>query len=405
MIQIHERIWFLPRPFATSAYILFLWNRGSRHDPTGQEGLLHFVEHTLFKGTKRYKRRQIFQQVEGSGGELNAFTTKDKIGIEMRIPPSALSKALHTLYELAYEAIFPEKEVEREREVILEEIAMYEDIPEESLLDHFEEQIFSEGGLRHPIIGYSHSLREISSRDLQKYYRENLAQTPAVLLIAGPFSEKVLVSAIKANSLLNSLASTCQPSSVQEERLAPPSEEVIERNTSQLHLVIGGVGPANYDWSKSLPLQLILYEIAGPQMSSYLNSLLREKYGWCYSVYSFFHGYIDYSTWGIYAGLTPEVRKEAKSVIAKALVRWIDAYVSASKLSKLKRAFVGRQGIAWESISYRLFVEGKYLLDKGKTFDFREWLDKIGEISSYQLQKVAEEFFQSLYMRVFIPKR
>lgn len=401
MFAVAPGMWFAPRPSAESVLLLLLWDRGSRHDPPGQEGLVHFLEHTLFKGTRRRRGRQIFQRIERTGGELNAFTTKDKMGLEARVAPSALSLALATLRELAYEATFPPAEVEKEREVILEELAMYEDIPEEALLDHFEEQVFSAGGLRHPIIGYPEALRAISAEALRQFYREQLQLSQWVLLLSGPLTERALGQKLRASGW----DSTPQPHPPLPltDQVAPPSAQRLHKAIQQAHLVVGGVGPSPYTWAESLPLQLILHELGGPQMSSRLNTLLRERYGWGYSVYSFFHSYPERSVWGIYAGLTPEVIDKAEQLIRRELLRWCAQPLSEAQLMRMKRSFLGRQALSWENIGHRLYIQGRFLLDRGELFDPSLWREAVLSLTAAEVQAAAEKAFGELYVRRLEP--
>ncbi|MCX7606412.1 MAG: insulinase family protein [Bacteroidia bacterium] len=405
MFPLAERIWWLPRPSMSSAYFLLLWDRGSRHDPPGQEGLMHFLEHALFKGTRRHKAREIFQRIERHGGELNAFTTKDKMGLEVRVAPSAVGIALGLLKELSQEAAFPPAEVEKERSVILEELAMYEDIPEESLLDRFEEQIFEEGGLRHPVIGYVESVKAIAAESLYRFYREELIQAAEwVLLIAGPFKEASLIRALHLSGWTE--AGTPRPfrREVGKEKIAPPTEQTFSKPIQQAHLVVGGVGPRLYDWGESLPLQVLLHEIGGPQLSSRLNMRLRERYGWCYTVYTFLHTYPERSVWGIYAGLTPHVVAKAQKVIQAELDRWASSAPSEATLLRMKKAFLGKQALLWESVPHRLFVEGRILLDTGTPMDVTAWKAQLANIAPVDVRTAAETSFTQVYTRLYIPQ-
>ncbi|MCS7153041.1 MAG: insulinase family protein [Bacteroidia bacterium] len=400
MEQLAPRVWYWQRPHATSIYALLLWNVGSRHDPPQKEGLLHFLEHTLFKGTKRRSAQALSHRIERLGGELNAFTTKDKMGIEVRIAPHFLYTALSTLYELYREATFPEKEVEKEREVILEEEAMYEDIPEESLLDHFEEQIFTEGGLRHPIIGYPESIRAISAEDIRRFYEDYLQKSPFVLMLTGPLSVRETLGILKRTPWTGEYPTVSIPWTL--EKVAPPAALHVGRRTQQAHLVIGGLGPSLYDWKESIALQLLLHELGGG-MSSRLFRLLREKYGWCYNVYTFFYGYPDRSVWGIYAGLSPEAWTSAREVVLTQLKELMDKRLSEKKLKDLRRGFLGKQALAWESPGFRLSAQGRSILDMGALFDLHGWQEVALSLTSANLQETAQKAFSTLYERAYLP--
>lgn len=401
MRQLTPQVWYWLRPSATSVYALLLWNLGSRHDPPGKEGLLHFLEHMLFKGTRRHTGRAISHRIERLGGDLNAFTTKDKIGIEIRIAPSALTTALATLHELAHEATFPEKEVDKEREVILEELAMYEDIPEESLMDHFEEQIFMEGGLRHPIIGYEGSVRAITVADLRRFYEDKLRGGSRVLVLTGALPERDILSALRRTGWLTDHMNAAIPPAGPE-KLSSSTVLRFPRPIQQAHLVIGGIGPALYEWEHSIALQLLLHALGGG-MSSRLFLRLRERYGWCYTVYSFFHGYPERSTWGIYAGLTPGALNSARKVILQELTRMVEQPLSERYFMDLRRGFVGKQLLLWESPAFQTGIQARTILDTGEPLDIRRWQQVVGNLTPRNLQQVAEIAFQSLYERAYLP--
>lgn len=401
MQQLTPTTWYQLRPAATSVYALLLWNLGSRHDPPGKEGLSHFLEHMLFKGTRRHTGRSISHRIERLGGDLNAFTTKDKIGIEVRIAPSGLITALATLRELAHEATFPEKEIDKEREVILEELAMYEDIPEESLLDHFEEQIFAQGGLRHPIIGYASSVRSITVEDLRRFYEDRLKQSTWVLVLTGALAEKDILSALRRTGWLTEPQTTATLAA-ESEKFATPAILHFRRPIQQAHLVIGGIGPALYEWENSIALQLLLHALGGG-MSSRLFLRLRERYGWCYTVYSFFHGYPEQSIWGIYAGLTPESLKAARRVILRELAQMVEQPLSTKYFTDLRRGFIGKQLLLWESPIFQTGLQARAILDTGAPLDISTWQQIARNLTPYDLQKVAEKAFQQLHERAYLP--
>ncbi|MCX8112636.1 MAG: insulinase family protein [Bacteroidia bacterium] len=404
MHPIAPYVWYWRRPYASSIYALCMWNVGSRHDPPTKEGLLHFLEHSLFKGTERRTGRAIFRLIESVGGELNAFTTKDKIGLEVRTAPTEIGTALLILYELAFRATFPDSEVEKEREVILEELAMYEDIPEEALLDHFEEQIFTEGGLRHPIIGYKTSVRSITPEDLRLFYRDRLQTSPFVLLLTGPLSERdILRSLTRSGWSSISISDQSIPPPTTSEKVAPPLIRHAARHTQQVHLIIGGIAPTIYEWEESIPVQLLLHRLAGG-MSSRLSLILREKHGWTYSVYSFYHSYPEKAIWGIYTGLMPEAFRRARLLIQAELNRLMDKPLSSRQLSELSRSFLGKQTLLWESSTYRIQAYSRSLLDVGRLIEESEWKDAIKAITPARLQEAAIRTFGQLYEWAYVPK-
>ncbi len=402
MFPITNSIYYLPHPTTTSVYGILYYDCGSRCDWPGYEGITHFLEHALFKGARHLPARALFERIERYGGELNAFTTKDKMAIEFWVPQEALRVALQIVRWIAEEASLPGEAIEKERQVILEELAMYEDIPEEALLDQYEAVVFSEGGLKHPIIGYREGLLRMDVETLRRYYREVFQESPWVFLIGGAVSGVEVERALRQTGWLTRISPPKRLWQSNEKWQAPNPPFVRNRPIQQAHLIIGGIGPAPYQ-KEGIAIQPILQALAGPFMSSELNLLLRERYGWCYSVYSFFHGYPEKSTWGIYAGVMPEVEQRALEVIQHRLEGWQAQPLSEKRLQAMRRQFLGRHAILWERLSYRLQVQGRWLLDEGRPFDEGAWRKMILALSPEDLQKAAAKYFSPQWVVALRP--
>ncbi len=402
MVPITGSIYYLPHPTATSVYGVLFYDCGSRCDWMGHEGITHFLEHAIFKGTRNLSTRALFERIERYGGELNAFTTKDKMAIEFWIPSDALRVALQIVRVIAEEAALGSDSIDKERQVILEELAMYEDIPEESLMDRYEEAVFSKGGLRHPIIGYRESLLTTDADTLRRYYREFLQQSPWILMIGGALSTLEIERTLRQTGWLTRESPQKRLWEANEVRSTPGTTRMELRPTQQMHLIVGGTGPSPYE-KEGVALQLILQALGGPFMSSELNWLLRERYGWGYSVYSFFHGYPEKSVWGIYAGLMPQIEGRAMELIQRQLTHWQEKPISEKRLSALKRQFLGRHAIIWERLSYRLQLQGRWLLDQKQAFDERAWRQMVMTLSPQTLHETAEKYFSARWIVALKP--
>ena len=402
MLPITDSIYYLPHPTATSVYGVLYYDCGSRCDWRGHEGITHFLEHAIFKGARNLSARDLFERIERYGGELNAFTTKDKMAIEFWIPSDALRVALQIVRLIAEEASLGSDCIDRERQVILEEMAMYEDIPEEAIMDRYEEVVFSKGGLRHPIIGYRQSLLATDAETLRRYYREVLQQSPWILLIGGALSTLEVEQTLRHTGWLTRESPQKRFWQADEVWNTPGAPRVELRPIQQTHLIVGGTGPSPYE-QEGIALQLILQALGGPFMSSELNWLLRERYGWSYSVYSFFHGYPEKSVWGIYAGLIPQAEGRAMTLIQQQLTRWQEKPIPEKRLSALKRQFLGRHAITWERLSYRLQVQGRWLLDQKQPFEERAWKQTVLSLSSRTIQETAEKYFSSRWIVALRP--
>ena len=402
MFALSRSIYYLPMPAASSVYGILYYDCGSRCDWVGHEGITHFLEHALFKGARHLSARQLFERIERYGGELNAFTTKDKLAIEFSVPSTALRTALEIVRLIAEEATLSDATVEKERQVILEELAMYEDIPEEALLDRYEEMIFSVGGLRHPIIGYRESLLATDGEVLRRYYREVFQRSPWVLLVGGAVSGRAVEGALRQTGWLTKESPSQRLWQANEVPRVPDGPLVEKRPIQQSHLVVGGLGPCPYG-RDGLAVQLILQALGGPFMSSVLNLLLRERYGWGYSVYSFYHGYAEKGVWGIYAGLMPEVAERALRLIQRKLAEWQSHPISVAHLRALKNQFWGRQAILWERLSYRLQVQGRWLLDKGHPLEESDIREQLFSLSGEDLWAAAQRYFSPQWVAILQP--
>lgn len=402
MVPLTGSIYYLPHPTATSVYGILYYDCGSRCDWSGHEGITHFLEHAIFKGARNLSAKALFERVERYGGELNAFTTKDKMAIEFWVPPNALRIALQIIRLIAEEATLSSDAIDKERQVILEELAMYEDIPEEALMDRYEEVVFSRGGLRHPIIGYREALLGTDAEGLRRYYREVFQRSPWVLLIGGALSAVEVERMLRQTGWLGKESPEKRLWQSDEVWHTPSTARIECRPIQQAHLIIGGIGPSPYE-KEGIALQLILQALAGPFMVSELNWLLRERYGWGYSVYSFFHGYPEKSVWGIYAGLMPQVQDRALRLIQHQLNEWQKKPLSEKRLRALKQQFLGRHAITWERLSYRLHVQGRWLLDKRQAFDEGAWRKEVLTLSPEALQETARKFLAFQWIAALRP--
>lgn len=402
MFALSEGIWFVPRPGASLVYALLYVDCGSRCDPKGAEGLTHFLEHVLFKGAHRLSGRALFERVERYGGELNAFTTKDKLALEVKVSPAGLRSALAVLRWLYQEATLAPHAIEKERRVILEELAMYEDIPEEALLDHFEEVIFAEGGLRHPIIGYRSTLEQIEPQRLQTYYQVVFQRSRWVLLVGGGLSMREVERALAQTGWFQVARSKARFWEANE-WISSPTVALRRRKLHQAHFVIGGVGPSFYT-REGQALHFLLQVMGGPHFSSRLNGVLRERYGWCYAVYSFWHSYPERSVWGIYVGLAPAAYERALAIVKRELGRWVEAPLAEVEWRRWLEQVTGRELLSWESLVYRLQVQARWLLDCEQAFEIYDWIKAFRTLSPHALQAAASAYLTSYWQAALLPE-
>lgn len=364
-----------------------MYDVGSREDPPAFPGMAHLLEHVAFKGTQKRSAREIFRRIDAIGGQLNAFTTKEKTVFEVRCAQRYVERAVELLWDLTTAPAFPSHEIEKEKQVILEELAMYEDDPVESIHDHFEEQVFSDYALAHPVIGDKKGLMEITSEEVVQFYRENFTPARSVILISGSMpAEKVynLVESIwqeASDSLRMGLRAPAAP-------LPPSGPQILSKPIQQAHWILGGVAPSLYAF-EYWPTQILLHFLAGPYMSSHLNLLLRERHALTYDVHSFYNAYVDTGCWGIYVGCDEASLPKVQSLTRRSLENLARKPLAASAFKDLMRHYMGRLLLDWESRYYRLLYMGRYFLDRGNIASLESILASIEKITPQDLQQAA----------------
>ncbi|HLA64351.1 MAG TPA: pitrilysin family protein, partial [Rhodothermales bacterium] len=261
-----------------------IWvNAGSRDETVDEGGLSHFLEHLVFKGTARRRGYQINQRMEAVGGYLNAFTTKEQTCYYARGLDEHLGRALDTILDLVTAPTLPPKEVGKEKDVVIEEIKMYEDNPEDHIFDHYEAAVYPGHALGRPVIGTPESVRGFTPESVRGYLETHYAPNQLVVAVAGN------VHATDVEREVERLFAGFDRAPYTPQRQAPtaytPSDHVVARPIQQAHLVLGAPAWGARD-SRRTTLAL-LNTVLGGGMSSRLNQNIREKYGYCYSVYSF----------------------------------------------------------------------------------------------------------------------
>jgi len=364
---------------------------GTRDEQLGQYGLAHFVEHTLFKGTEKRKVRHILNRMEAVGGELNAYTTKEETFLYTICLQEDTERAVELLSDLIYHSKFPEAEIEKEREVVIDEIHSYEDSPSELIFDEFENIVFAGSDLGHAILGDVESLQRFTSascRDFVKrfYHPENMiffsyGKTPFPKICR--YAEKYL--SMNFQSVPSRASRRCQESI--------SSETILKnKNLHQTHVVIGGKAYGLSE-DKRMGLLLLTNILGGPGMNSRLNVSLREKYGLVYSVDAEVVSYTDTGIFTVYFGCDPESKDQCLHLIRKELKSLRDKQLSGSQLSAAVKQWKGQLGISnenKESVALRL---GKNFLHFNRYDSLPQTYQKIEALTAEGLLETANEIY------------
>ena len=365
-------------------------NAGTRDEHKDEYGLAHFAEHAIFKGTKRRKAYQINCRLENRGGELNAYTTKEDTTIHATTLRSDFAKAVELVADVAFNSIFPERELAKEREVIVDEINTYKDSPADMIFDTFEDSIFAGSELGHNILGTKAALMRHTSQSIKQFVARTHTTDQMVFSSIGNMSVKS-VQNIAAKYLAEQQATVRAF-----QRSAPvavePFERVVNKHTHQTHCIVGARA---YDINddKRLPLSLLINILGGPSANSRLNTVLREKNGLSYNTEAIYTPYNDCGMVAIYFSSDHHNADLCRELIDKELRSLRTTPPSARRLAMIKRQFLAQMAISMENNEGYMLGAGKSYLVHDEIDTLEEVYRKVSAVTSEQIMEVAEEIF------------
>ncbi len=382
------RVLVEPIPSMRSVAVGVWVHVGSRDERDENGGISHLIEHMVFKGTERRRTHHIAQRMESVGGYLNAFTSKEHTCYYARGLDEHFSRALDVVADLVATPKFPEGELEKEKEVVVEEMRMYEDQPEDLIFDKIEATLYGEHPLGRPIIGTETSVRSLSRDDLQEYVRDHYAANHVVVAAAGSVNMKQAVKL--AEKTLGSLQPGVPLDRTPPETLAPAHTEAT-RPIGQAHLVFTTPTFSIHDERRTV--LSVLNTVLGGGMSSLLNQNIRERYGYCYNIYSYLNHYEDAGDFGVYMATEPQRVDRARKLIFRELQRLTDKPVSPRVLAQAKNQVKGGLLLGLESMSSRMTRLGRQELYFGRTLSLDEIRDDIDAVTAQDLLDLAQEIF------------
>ncbi|MFZ1730709.1 MAG: pitrilysin family protein [Bacteroidota bacterium] len=389
--------------YVPSAHSLALgvWiDTGSRDETAGENGISHFIEHCVFKGTKRRRTHHIAQYLESVGGYLNAFTTKDNTCYYARVLQPHVGRAVHLLADILLHSVFPEKEVEKEKQVIIEEMHGAEDDPEDLAHEQFEEQLFGMHPLGQPIIGHEAEVLSFNRDMLHAFVQKHYVAENMVITAAGAVDHDVLVALCEkefAGIPRGSVSRRRKP------RVLPAKHTSVVRPIQQAHLVLG-TSAAGYHDEKRHALA-VLNAILGEGMSSRLFQRVRERYGYAYNIYSFLSMYNDVSTFGVYAAIEPGRVDRARDVILHELHGMQKQPVPMRELNRAKEQMIGSMLLGLESMTNRMSRLGRDELVFGRDIPVSDMITWLRTITAEDIHSLAAEIFSenALSSRTLLP--
>ena len=403
-------------------------NAGTRNEEPGEEGLAHFCEHVTFKGTERRKAWHILNCLESVGGDLNAYTNKEGTVYYSAILKEHIARAVDLLTDIVFHSVYPQAEIDKEVEVICDEIESYNDSPAELIYDEFENIIFKDSPLGHNILGTAEQVRSFKTEDALRFTRKLYRPDNAIFFAYGDIDFKKLVKLLKTLNMehgtlnfMNSKTSETPTAEmeagdanhkVQSSKFKVPSKEVqskevqskevqskvagqtivMQKNTHQAHVMIG-TRAYDVNDSRRMPLYLLNNMLGGPGMNAKLNLALREHNGLVYTVESTMVAYGDTGIWSIYFGCDEHDVKRCLRLVRKELDKFMQKPLSEAQLKAAKKQIKGQIGVACDN-------RENFALDFGKSFLHYGWeknvdrlYEQVDEITAEQIQAVAKELF------------
>ncbi len=369
---------------------LGIWVRaGSRYEPAPLAGISHFLEHTVFKGTKNRSTFEIASSLESVGGHLNAFTTKEYTCYHARFLSEYLEEAVDVLSDLLLHPTFPSAEIEREKSVVLDELRDSKDVPEELAFDTFEEFLYPDNSIGKPILGNETSIKDFTPEALTTYLDRNYSPENTIIVAAGFVDHQDLVKLIEARydrpgSGAN-IFEAIDPSSYK------PGKEVRTKDIQQSHLITGlpifsVFDERRYDIA-------VLNSILSGGMSSRLFQNIREAHGVAYQIFSFVNLYRDTGSFGVYLATDPAKRDLAVELSLIELEKMVKDPVSDAELEMVKAQYKSGIVMGDESMERRMMRLGRQQIYYGENIDLDKFLKKIEAIDVHRIQVLARELF------------
>jgi predicted Zn-dependent peptidase len=383
------------------AYCGFAVNTGARDEPADAYGLAHFVEHMLFKGTHKRKSRHILNRMECVGGELNAYTSKEETFVYSLFKVEDYERAVELITDMIVYSQFPPHEIEKERDVILDEIQSYEDNPSELIVDEFENLLFNGHPLGHHILGDKKSLLSFDSEAGRSFTAHHYTTTNMVFVSMGQVDfKRILYFAQKYFSAIPNRQHDCDR---KKPDLLLPHHVKEKKKTHQSHVIIGSGAYDMHD-GKRVPLYLLNNILGGPGMNNRLNVELREKHGLVYTVESNITSYTDTGLFSIYFGTDPKNRDKTVDLAGKELSLFRSKKLSASQLAAAKKQATGQIVVSNENKEGLFLGLGKSFLHYDRYDSLLEVFRKIEAVTAGQIQDVANEVFapERLFSLIYV---
>ena len=373
------------------AYCGYAIDAGTRDEAENEQGMAHFVEHLIFKGTQKRHSWHILNRMEHVGGDLNAYTNKEETVVYSAFLVEHFPRAVELLTDIVFHSTYPQAEIDKEVEVIIDEIQSYEDTPSELIFDDFEELVFPNHPLGRNILGKPELLRQFKSEDALRFTNRYYRPDQMVFFVQGNVDFKRVVR------LLEKAVSDIPATITERNRIKPelyiPQNKTIYRDTHQAHVMIGCRSYDTHD-KKRTALYLLNNILGGPGMNSRLNVALRERSGLVYNVEANLTSYTDTGLFSIYFGTDQEDVKRCLRLVHKELKRLREKPLSNTQLATAQKQIIGQIGVAADNFENNALNMAKTYLHYNKYEEPQEVYKRIQSLTPQDLWEVANEMFR-----------
>ena len=374
------------------SHCALLIKAGTRNEQIQQEGLAHFIEHMLFKGTRKRKSFHILNRLEVVGGELNAFTSKEETCIHASVTTPHLERALELISDITFNSVFNLKEIEKEKEVVCDEIRSYLDNPGEQIFDDFESLVFKKNPLGNPILGTEQSVKSFKQKDLIAFTRKFYIPSNMVLSIATSLNAEKVIRQLEHHFGKYRLAKVGERPKPFKKYTAEKSS--VKKQSAQCHFIMGTLAPSLYQADR-MTVALLNNILGGPGMNSKLNLGVREKYGYTYAIESGFNSYTDTGMFHVYLATDKKFLNKSIDLAVVEMKKLTDNKIGSLQLSQYKQQLKGQLALAKENKSNVVISNARSLLNFKKVFTLEDTYKKIEAVTSSQLTEAAAKYLNA----------
>ncbi|MFN2395985.1 MAG: M16 family metallopeptidase [Bacteroidales bacterium] len=378
-------------------------NTGSRDEMPPEQGMAHFIEHLIFKGTRKRKAYHVLSHMENVGGEINAYTGKEDTCIYASFMHIHYGRCLDLISDIVFSSAFPEKEIIKEKDVIIDEINSYKDSPGEQIFDDFDSLVYKGHPLGSNILGTPRHLKKFQRNHILQFLERNYVASEMVISSVGKIEFKKLIKL--AERYFGHIPATHRSAPRRQFTGYQAETKLVKRRNHQVHCVIGNEA-YSVDDEKKMALVLLNNILGGPGLNSRLNLAVREKYGLCYNIESHYQPYSDTGIFSIYLGTDIEFIDKAISLVQRELNRLRESRLGSLQLKRAKQQLQGQVAISFESNVNEMLSIGKSIILYNKIDTLEQINQKVEKVHANELLEVANEVLDpaSLSMLMYKPR-